>query len=102
MRTVATPHWLTSFRGDDAEQRPPHWCRRVDQGLGGTDGIHLARVEIQQRLNQAALGGRPSVMTPERIVTAERMRAERQSWESIGRVLGVGASRVRRALADPQ
>lgn len=42
---------------------------------------------------------RPSVMTPERIATAERMRDDHQSWESIGRVLGVGASSVRRALA---
>lgn len=48
--------------------------------------------------SQGRVGGRPSVMTPERIATAERMRAERQSWESIGRVLGVGASSVRRAL----
>ena len=48
--------------------------------------------------SQGRVGGRPSVMTPERIATAERMRAEQQSWESIGRVLGVGASSVRRAL----
>lgn len=48
--------------------------------------------------SQGRVGGRRSVMTPERIATAERMRAEHNSWESIGRVLGVGASSVRRAL----
>lgn len=46
------------------------------------------------------VGGRPSVMSPERIATAKRMRSEHHSWEAIGRVLGVGASSVRRAL-DP-
>lgn len=48
--------------------------------------------------SQGRVAGRPSVMTAERIATAERMRAEHKSWESIGRVLGVGASSVRRAL----
>lgn len=47
---------------------------------------------------QGRIGGRPSVMTPERIATAERMCAKDQSWESIGRVLGVSPSSVRRAL----
>lgn len=48
--------------------------------------------------SQGRVGGRPSVMTPERVATAERMRAEHHSWESIARVLGVGASSVRRVL----
>ncbi|MBP2420742.1 recombinase family protein [Microbacterium imperiale] len=48
---------------------------------------------------QGRVGGRPSVMTPERIATARQLRAELHSWESIGRVLGVGASSVRRALS---
>ncbi|MCB8043715.1 recombinase family protein [Microbacterium oxydans] len=56
-----------------------------------TRGLDYART-------QGRVGGRPSVMTPERIATAERMRAEQQSWESIARVLGVGATSVRRAL----
>ena len=54
----------------------------------------------QAARSQGRVGGRPSVMTPERIATAERMRAEHQSWESIGRVLGVGASSVRRAFSN--
>ncbi|WP_223627277.1 recombinase family protein [Microbacterium sp. EST19A] len=66
---------------------------RVDTIRDNTQrGLDYAR-------SQGRVGGRPSVMTPERITTAERMRAERQSWESIGRVLGVGASSVRRALS---
>ncbi|WP_404445278.1 hypothetical protein [Microbacterium marinum] len=50
--------------------------------------------------SQGRVGGRPSVMTAERIAAAQRMRAENHSWESIGRVLGVGASSVRRALSE--
>lgn len=66
---------------------------RVDTIRENTNrGLDYAR-------SQGRVGGRPSVMTPERIATAERMRAEQQSWESIGRVLGVGASSVRRALS---
>ena len=56
-----------------------------------TRGLEYAR-------GQGRVGGRPSVMTPERIATAERMRVEQQSWASIARVLGVGATSVRRAL----
>mgnify|MGYP001556150570 CR=1 FL=1 len=67
---------------------------RVDTIRDNTQrGLDYAR-------SQGRVGGRPSVMTTERIATAELMRIERQSWESIGRVLGVGASSVRRALND--
>ena len=48
---------------------------------------------------QGRVGGRPSVMTPERVETATRMRAEGKSIAQIGQVLGVGASSVSRALA---
>jgi len=43
-------------------------------------------------------GGRPTVMTPERIEAAVRMRAEGQSIAHIASVLGVGKSSVSRAL----
>ncbi|GEK86617.1 hypothetical protein GCM10007198_06110 [Microbacterium aerolatum] len=56
-----------------------------------TRGLDYAR-------SQGRVGGRPSVTIPERIGTAERMRAEQYSWASISRVLGVGATSVRRAL----
>ncbi len=65
-------------------------------------GVDTSRENTQRGADPARSqgrgGGRPSVMTPERIATAERMRAENQSWESIARVLGVGASSVRRAF----
>ncbi|MGF3057321.1 recombinase family protein [Microbacterium sp. YY-01] len=55
---------------------------------------------LEYARSQGRSGGRPTVMTPERIATAERLRAENQSWEAIGRVLGVGASSVRRSLTS--
>lgn len=49
---------------------------------------------------QGRVGGRPSVMTPERIAAAVRMRDEQKSsLVQIANVLGVGKSSVSRALA---
>ncbi len=48
--------------------------------------------------SQGRVGGRPTVMTPERIAAAREMRADNQSFAHIARVLGVGVSSVRRAL----
>lgn len=48
---------------------------------------------------QGRVGGRPSVMTPERTEQAHRMRAEQHSIVHIAKVLGVGKSSVARALA---
>ncbi len=48
---------------------------------------------------QGRVGGRPSVMTPQRVAEALRMRAEKKSLATIAEVLGVGASSVARALA---
>lgn len=48
--------------------------------------------------SQGRVGGRPTVMSDERLAIATQMRAEHHSWESIARTLGVGASSVRRAL----
>lgn len=48
---------------------------------------------------QGRVGGRPTVMSPERVEAAARMRAERLSHEHIAAVFGVGASSVSRALA---
>lgn len=48
---------------------------------------------------QGRVGGRPSVMTPERIAEALRMSDAGHSHEHIARVLGVGKSTVSRALA---
>ncbi len=58
-----------------------------------TRGLDYAR-------SQGRVGGRPSVMTAERIATAARMRACAPSIRAgrASRVLGVGATSVRRAL----
>lgn len=47
------------------------------------------------------LGGRPTVMTPQRIATAETLRSTvpPTPWADIAQTLGVGASSVRRAVA---
>lgn len=54
--------------------------------------VDTIRENTQRGLDYARspgrVGGRPSVMTPERIATVERMRSERHSWESIGACLG--------------
>jgi DNA invertase Pin-like site-specific DNA recombinase len=49
--------------------------------------------------SQGRVGGRPSVMTPERIAAARSLREEGKSIGHIAAVLGVGASSVSRALA---
>jgi DNA invertase Pin-like site-specific DNA recombinase len=80
-------------KSQEAELRAAS-CERVDTIRDNTQrGLDYAR-------SQGRVGGRPRVMTVERVAAAERMRAEHQSWESIGRVLGVGASSVRRALSN--
>jgi DNA invertase Pin-like site-specific DNA recombinase len=47
------------------------------------------------------VGGRPSVMTPERIEAALVLRGGGKSSREIARALGVGASRVARAISSP-
>ena len=48
---------------------------------------------------EGRVGGRPSVMTPERTAAAARMREQGDSIMQIATVLGVGKSSVARALA---
>lgn len=48
---------------------------------------------------QGRVGGRPSVMTPERIKAAVKMRDQNMSIAEIARTFGIGASSVSRALA---
>ena len=47
------------------------------------------------------VGGRPTVMTPERIRQAQRMREDGHSIQAIATILGVGRSSVSRALNRP-
>ena len=65
---------------------------RVDTIRQNTrDGLARARAN-------GRVGGRPSVMTGERVELAERLRAEGASYRRIAEVLGVGESSVIRAL----
>ncbi|WP_104129591.1 recombinase family protein [Cryobacterium sp. N21] len=58
------------------------------------------RAGLASARDRGRLGGRPTVMTPERIEVARRMRAEKATWAAIAQALQVGMSSVRRALAD--
>ncbi len=49
---------------------------------------------------QGRVGGRPTVMTPEKIAAARKMRGDDASYAHIARVLNVGSSTIRRALTD--
>src|SRR6218665_2514648 len=51
---------------------------------------------------QGRVGGRPSVMTPERTAAAVRMREQGQSIAPSARVLGGGGSSVSRALGKAE
>src|SRR5690606_14803065 len=53
---------------------------------------------IEYARSQGRVGGRPTVMTPERVDAATTMRAGGASIAAIARALGGGASSVRRAL----
>ena len=66
---------------------------RVDTIRQNTiDGLAHARA-------QGRVGGRPTVMTPEREDAARRLRAAGTSLDAIARLLGVGRASVTRALA---
>ncbi|MFV2145806.1 recombinase family protein [Isoptericola sp. G70] len=47
---------------------------------------------------QGRIGGRPTVITPERLDVARRMRADGDTLAHIAKVLGIGKSSVARAL----
>ena len=53
---------------------------------------------LAQARAQGRVGGRPSVMTPERVKAAVKMREQEMSIAEIARTFGVGASSVSRAL----
>jgi len=46
-------------------------------------------------------GGRPTVMTPDRIAIARGLRAEKKTWDEIADALQVSSASVRRALQRP-
>ncbi|MFB0840331.1 helix-turn-helix domain-containing protein [Arthrobacter sp. E44] len=49
--------------------------------------------------SQGRVGGRPTVMTPERIEAALLLREENKNIQQIAKTLGVGRMSVSRALA---
>jgi DNA invertase Pin-like site-specific DNA recombinase len=51
---------------------------------------------------QGRVGGRPTVMPPDRIAAAQQLRTAGKSLREIARILGVGHSTVARALARGQ
>jgi DNA invertase Pin-like site-specific DNA recombinase len=53
---------------------------------------------LQFARSEGRVGGRPSVMSPQRLAEARRMRGEGRSIAHIASVLGVGASSISRAL----
>lgn len=53
---------------------------------------------LQFARSEGRVGGRPSVISPDRLAEVRRMRAEGRSIAHIANVLGVGASSVSRAL----
>ena len=54
---------------------------------------------IAHARSQGRVGGRPTVMTPERREAARTLRGEGKSYAEIARVLGVGRATVARAFA---
>src|SRR4051794_41860438 len=58
-------------------------------------GLHAARARGRR-------GGRPTVMSPDRIATADLMRARGKTLVQIAATLGIGRSSLVRALAAPQ
>ena len=76
-----------------------HICAAFAQ-MNGRIISDRTRAGLAAAKARGKLGGRPTVMTPERIKLARRMRAEKATWETIAAALQVGVSSVRRALAD--
>ncbi|WP_201518831.1 recombinase family protein [Gulosibacter hominis] len=57
------------------------------------------RLGLAHARAQGRVGGRPTVMTSERLEAAQKLRESALSYAAIGRALGVGKSTVQRALA---
>lgn len=76
-----------------------HICAAFAQ-MNGRIISDRTRAGLAAARDRGRRGGRPTVMTPERIAIARRMRADKETWQTIATTLGVGMSSVRRALAD--
>ena len=76
-----------------------HICAAFAQ-MNGRIISERTRAGLASAKARGRLGGRPTVMTPQRIEVARRMRAEKATLETIATTLQVGISSVRRALLD--
>ena len=62
------------------------------------------RLGLEYARAQGRVGGRPTVMSAERVEVARQMRAQTPpaTWETIAKTLHVSSASVRRALAQPE
>lgn len=74
-----------------------HICAALAQ-MNGRIISERTRAGLAAAKARGRSGGRPTVMTTERITVAERMRADGATWETIASTLRVGSATVRRAL----
>jgi len=64
--------------------------------------IAKTKAGLEAARARGRFGGRPTVMTPERINQARRMRADGKTVADIAAVLSVGTATVKRALTKPR
>jgi DNA invertase Pin-like site-specific DNA recombinase len=76
-----------------------HICAAFAQ-MNGRIISDRTRAGLAAAKARGRVGGRPTVMTAERIEVARRMRAEKATWATVAETLHVGVSSVRRALTD--
>ena len=94
-KSLTEPFGTTTARGELFFHICAAFAQMNDRIISERTRAGLASAKAHGRL-----GGRPTVMTPERIVIARRMRAEKETWETIAAALQVGVSNVHRALAE--
>lgn len=76
-----------------------HICAAFAQ-MNGRIISERTRAGLASAKARGRVGGRPTVMTPDRVKVARQMRAEKATWDTIAAALQVGVSSVRRALAE--
>lgn len=77
-----------------------HICASFAQ-MNGRIISERTKAGLAAAKSRGRTGGRPTVMTPERIVAARRMREDGATWGVIAETLRVGSASVRRALSKP-
>lgn len=95
LRSLTEPEFdTTTPMGRAAFGMSAVFALRVDTIRQNTvDGLARARAE-------GRVGGRPSVITPERVMAARSLREQGSSYRAIAAAIGVSATTVRRMLAE--